>query len=254
MAQRSEQTAPHPIWAVVLARMGSSRMPGKAIAPLAGRPALAHVIERLRRVPSLDGIVVATTRGAEDDVIREGADDAAVPVYRGSAEDVLGRTLDAARRVSAATVVRITADCPVTDPGVVENVIGEFERRRPDFASNCLGGYTYPLGIAVEVFAVAALARAAAESTDPLEREHVTLYFERHPERFDLLGVEPPAAYRRPDLRVTLDTPEDYEVLSALYDALYESEPEFGLDAVIAFLDRHPEIAARNRHVRQVTV
>lgn len=229
-------------------------MPGKSIAPLAGRPALAHVIERLHRVPNLEGIVVATTLGTEDDVICECADDANVAVYRGSPEDVLGRTLEAAQLVGAGTIVRITADCPVTDPGVVEKVIAEFEHRRVDFASNCLGGYKYPLGIAVEVFSVAAATRAAAESVDPLEREHVTLHFERHPDRFDLLSVEPPGRHRRPDLRVTLDTPEDYEVLSALYDGLYESEPDFGLDAVIAFLDRHPEIAARNRHVRQVTV
>ncbi|OAI39077.1 hypothetical protein AYO39_03225 [Actinobacteria bacterium SCGC AG-212-D09] len=211
-------------------------------------------MDRLGLVPNLDGVVIATTRRAEDDVIRDCGAAAGVPVYRGSADDVLARTLEAAQSVSATTIVRITADCPVIDPAVIEKVIAEFERRRPDFASNCLHGYEYPIGIAVEVFSVAALAEAASDATDPLEREHVTLFFERHPERFDLLGVEPPARHRRPDLRVTLDTPEDYEVLSAIYDALYERDPNFGLDAVIAFLERHPEIAARNRHVRQVIV
>jgi spore coat polysaccharide biosynthesis protein SpsF len=254
MAHAADETRANPTWAVVLGRMGSSRMPGKTMAPLAGRPALAHVVDRLRLVSRLDGIVVATTGLTEDDVISDCAGDAAVPVYRGSADDVLARTLEAAQWVGAATIVRITADCPVIDPTVVETVITEFQRERPDFASNCLDGYSYPIGIAVEVFPVALLAAAARETTDPLDREHVTLFFEKHPERFDLLGVAPPGQQRRPDLRVTLDTQEDYKVISAVYDALYGRDPQFGLDAVIAFLDQHPEIVALNRHVRQVTV
>jgi spore coat polysaccharide biosynthesis protein SpsF len=242
-----------PVWAVVAGRMGSSRMPGKTLALLAGKPSLAHIIKRLERVPSLDGIVVATTTEREDDVISECAQSMAVPVYRGSAEDVLGRMLGAAKLVGAVTTVRICGDCPLTDPAVVEAVIAAFLRDRPDFASTCLDGFKYPIGIAAEVFPTALLEMAAHSTTAPRDREHVTLFFEEHPQRFRLLSVEPSAErHRRPDLRLTLDTPSDYELISALYDALYETDPCFGLEAILAHIERHPELAALNSHVPQV--
>ncbi len=242
----------HPIWAVVLARMGSSRLPGKSMAPLSGSPSLAHIIKRLQRVPSIDGIVVATTSAPEDDVICECARTTAVSVYRGSADDVLGRTVAAARSVGAATIVRVGGDCPLIDPAVVEAVIAAFQRHRPDFASSCLRPREYPLGIAVEVFPAALLEEVAREAVASRDREHVTLFFEEHPERFTLLGVAPATGAKRPDLRLTLDTPSDHELIAALYDALYETDPCFGLDAVLAHLDRHPELAALNEDVAQV--
>lgn len=242
----------HPIWAVVPARMGSSRMPGKSMAQLAGVPSLAHIIRRLQRVPSIDGIVVATTTAPEEEAICDCARALAVPAYRGSAEDVMGRILAAANSVGAVTIVRIGGDCPLTDPAIVETVITAFQRRRPDFASNSLDPRKYPIGIAAEVFPTILLEEVARNATTPRDREHVTLFFEEHPERFRLLPVPPLAEGKRPDLRLTLDTPSDYELISALYDALYDTDPYFGLDAVIAHLDRHPELAALNEHVPQI--
>lgn len=219
---------------------------------LAGVPSLAHIIGRLQRVSNIDGIVVATTTLPEDDVICEGAQAMAVPVFRGSAEDVLGRTLAAAHSVGAITIVRVCGDCPLLDPTIVEGVIAEFQRHRADFASNCLRPRECPDGIGVEVFATARLEEVARCAAAPRDREHVTLFFKEHPERFRLLGVAPPAGGRRSDLRLTMDTRSDYELISALYDALYETDPCFGLDAVLAHLDRHPELAALNKDVPQV--
>jgi spore coat polysaccharide biosynthesis protein SpsF len=232
--------------------MGSSRMPGKTMAELAGRSSLHHIIERLRRVPNLDGIVVATTTGIADDVIADCARAAGVSLYRGSADDVLARTLKAARSVGAATIVTVTADCPLTDPLIVEQVIGEYRRHRPDYASNRLDGYKYPKGMDVEVFLTVLLEEIEKEAREPRDREHVTLFFYEHPERFRLLGIEPSERHRRPELRLTLDTPDDYKLISALYDALYDDDPCFGLDAVLDCLERHPEFAALNNHVPQV--
>lgn len=241
-----------PTWAVVPGRMGSSRMYGKTMAALAGKPSLSHIIARLRQVPDLDGIVVATTTAPEDEVICECARTAGVPVYRGSAEDVLVRTLEAATWVGAATIVTITGDCPLTDPAIVERVIAEYRHHRPDYASNGLHGYKYPKGMDVEVFPRGLLEVVEREAREPRDREHVTLFVYEHPERFRLLGIEPLERHRRPELRLTLDTLDDYKLISALYDALYESDPCFGLDAVLDYLERHPELLALNSHVPQV--
>jgi spore coat polysaccharide biosynthesis protein SpsF len=223
------------------------------MAALAGEPSLAHIIKRLEQVPSIDGIVVATSTAPEDDVICKCAHDRAVPVYRGSAEDVLGRTLAAARLVGAATVVRVCGDCPLTDPAIVETVIAEFERHRVDFASNGLHPHEYPVGVGVEVFPTAVLEQVEREAAGPRYREHVTLFIVEHPERFRLLRVTPPPFARRPDLRLTLDTPSDYELISALYDSLHPADPCFGLDAVLAYLELHPELAAVNGDIEQHT-
>jgi spore coat polysaccharide biosynthesis protein SpsF len=242
----------HPIWAVVPGRMGSSRMRGKTMAELAGRPSLRHIIERLRCVPGLDGMVIATTTEPEDDVICECAHTAGVSVYRGSSEDVLARTLEAATWVGAATIVLVTGDSPVTDPAIIQSAVEQYQQHRPDYASSSLHGYKYPIGISVELFPTALLELVEREARQPREREHVTLFFYEHPERFRLLDVEPPERHHRPDLRLTLDTPEDYELIAALYDALYDSDPCFGLDSVLEYLGDHPELEELNSHVPQV--
>ena len=232
--------------------MGSSRMRGKTMAQLAGKPSLLHIIERLRRVPSLHGIVIATTTEQEDDVIADCARDAGVSLYRGSADDVFARTLEAAESVGAASIVTVTGDCPLTDPAIVERVIAEYQRQRPDYASNCLHGHKFPVGMGVQVFPTELLRSINDEAVAPRDREHVTLFFYEHPERFRLLGIEPSQRHRRPELRLTLDTPEDYELISAIYEALYDRDECFGLDAVLDYLDSHPELDSLNSHVRQV--
>ncbi len=238
------------IWGVVAARMGSSRMPGKSVAPLAGSPALAHIIRRLRRSRYLDGVVVATTTSPGDDAIRACAAAERAPVFSGSPDDVLDRTLKAAESVGADLIVQVTGDCPLIDVAVVDCVVERFLEGAPDYASNGLTE-TYPNGMGVEVFATALLGEVAGLAADPADREHVTLYIYEHPERYRLLSVEAAPEHRRPDLRLTLDTREDYAAISALYCALYPRDPHFGLGAILEYLDGHPEIAALNAHIRQ---
>ena len=228
-------------WAVVAARMGSSRMAGKSMAVLAGRPSLAHIVARLRRSRHLDGIVVATPDGAENDPIRACARAQGVPCFSGSEDDVLGRTLGAARSVGAEVIVQVTGDCPLADPRIVDRVIEAYRRDRPDYAANCLAR-SYPDGMDVEVFSTAVLAEADRATTDPGDREHVSLYIYGHPERYRLLNVPAPPEHTWPDLRLTLDTPEDYRVIGAIYDRLYPNDPDFGLDETLAWLRAHPEV------------
>lgn len=220
------------------------------MADLAGHPSLWHIIERLKCATRLDGIVVATTTDPSDDVIRACAESAGVPCFSGSADDVLDRTLRAARSVGAATIVTVTGDCPLVDPAVVDKVVAAYVGRAPDYASNRLFGYKYPIGLDVEAFTTASLEHVDRVAVEPRDREHVTLYYYEHPDEFDLLGIEPEADQRRPTLRLTLDTADDYRLIRAVYDHFWPRP--FGLDDVLAFLDEHPELAAVNADVRQV--
>lgn len=220
------------------------------MADLAGHPSLWHIVQRLRRATLLDGIVVATTVDPGDDVIRACAEELGVPCFSGSPEDVMDRTLRAARSVGAATIVTVTGDCPLVDPTVVDKVVGAYLERRPDYASNRLFGYKYPIGLDVEAYTVESLERVERIALEPRDREHVTLYYYEHPDEFDLLGIEPEEHQRRPTLRLTADTAADLELIRAIYDHFWPRE--FGLDDVLAFLDERPELAAINSDVQQV--
>jgi spore coat polysaccharide biosynthesis protein SpsF len=234
----------HPIWAVVAGRMGSSRAPGKTMAPLAGRPSLWHIVQRLRRVPELDGVVVATTEGPEDETIRELAREVGVPCYAGSADDVLGRTLESARSVGARTIVQVTGDCPLVDPEVVAEAVAAYTAEDADYVSNRLHGYTYPDGYDVEVFAVSLLEQVDAATQEPYDREHVTTYVYGHPERYRLLGVEATGRRRRPELHLSLDTAQDVALMQEIYDVLWRQDRDFTIDDVLDLLDAQPDLAA----------
>jgi len=229
--------------------MGSSRLPGKTMSELAGRPSLRHIIDRLKAVPSLEEVVVATTTDPGDDPIRECAEEAGVPSYSGSIQDVLGRTLGAAESVGAATIVQVTGDCPLVEPSVVQEAVTVYRAERPDYVSTVLNGETFPIGLDVEVFSIALLKEVDAATCDPYHREHVSTFIYGQPERYRLRKVEAEGTRRRPDLRLTLDTEDDLEVIRAVYEALWPENPAFSIDDAIEFLDRHPELARRNQQV-----
>ena len=243
MAEASSE----PVWAVVAGRMRSSRLPGKTMAMLAGRPSLAHIVDRLRRVPELAGIVIATTTHPSDEPIRSLAAQLGVECHAGSADDVLGRTLGAARSVGARTIVQVTGDCPLVEPALVSKAVAVYRSESADYVSTVLGGETYPVGLDVEVFSTALLAEVDALTDDPRDREHVSIHIYEHPERFRCRGIEATGSRRRPDLRLCIDTAADLEVVRAVYEALWPANPAFGIDDAITFLDRHPEVARRNR-------
>ena len=227
---------------VVQARMGSSRLPGKVLKDIAGRPMLSYQMERLRRVKSADRIVIATSDQPADDALERFCQKEKIAYVRGSEDDVLARYYAAIERFPADIVVRITADCPLIDPALVDEAIGAYE---PDYVSNMLEK-TYPLGMAVEVFSAQALREAHREAKDPAEREHVTPFIYRHPERYRLksLTMAPNLSHHR----WTVDTPEDFELVSRLLKTL---KPHFTLQDVLEVLDKHPDWCAINAHVEQ---
>ena len=232
-----------PVWAVVAGRMGSERLAGKTMADLAGVPSLRRNIERLKQVPALDGICVATTDQVLDDVIRACARDAGVESYSGSTHDVLARTLNAAQSVNARTIVQVTGDCPLTDPAIVQRAIEAYAEERPDYATTVQGGGGYPDGYNVEVFATDLLAEVEAATRDPDDREHVSLYIYNHPERYRVLGLQPPAHIEfTPGLHLSLDTIHDLEAMRAIHAALLPRGPYFGIEDVLEFLREHPEV------------
>jgi spore coat polysaccharide biosynthesis protein SpsF len=222
--------------------MTSTRLPGKVMLPVLGRPLLAHMVERLRRARRIDAIVLATTTDAASDPLEALAAELGIGCFRGSEDDVLGRVLGAARSAHADVIVETTADCPLIDPAVVDLVVERFQEGGADYCSNTLER-TFPDGLDVQVFPTAVLAEVDRLTADPADREHVSLYIYEHPERYRLRNV----SSSRPDTgawRITLDEPADYALVTAIFEALYPRDPQFGFEAIVALLDKQPELRA----------
>ena len=233
---------------IVQARMTSTRLPGKVLLPLAGESMLTCLIERLRRVQRADGIVIATTTNATDDPIAALCDKLVVPCHRGSEHDVLSRYAEAARLHGADVVVRITSDCPLIDPALIDQVIAVYVEGDSDYVSNMLPP-TWPYGMAVEVLSAAALQQAHTEATQPAEREHVTPFIYWHPERYRLRNLASPVDLSHH--RWTVDTPDDYELVRRLFETLHPINPEFTQADIMTLLDAHPDWMSLNQHVQQ---
>lgn len=235
---------------VVQARMGSSRLPGKILKSILGRPMLSFQLERLRRVRRANILVIATTDRSGDDVLATFCSKERVAFVRGSEDDVLSRYHDALERFPARTVVRVTSDCPLIDPAVIDEAIAAFDAAagRCDYLSNMLHP-TYPYGMSVEVMSAQALREAHREARHPAEREHVTPFIYWHPERYKLksLTMEPNLSHHR----WTVDTPEDFELVSRLLSELYPRKPEFTLHDLLTVIEEHPDWSALNAHVVQ---
>ena len=227
--------------AVIQARMTSTRLPGKVLLRAAGREMLAHQIDRVRRAGSVEAICIATTTNADDDP---------VAALRGSEHDVLGRFVGAAGLVGADVAVRLTGDCPLTDPELIDAVVGVFRSAEPsvDYASNSFPR-SWPIGLDVEVASMAALRTAAAEADDPYDREHVMPFLYRQPERFRTAGY--PAPENLTGYRWTLDEASDFELIRRILEALLPVQPDFGWRDVIALLEAHPEWRILNAGVAQ---
>ncbi len=248
-----ERTVPRPdqrVVAVVQARLGSTRLPGKVLLPLGDRSVLDHVVGRVDRASTVDEVVVATTTDPGDDPLAALAERTGRPVVRGSVDDVLDRFMAAARAHDADIVVRITADCPLIDPAVVDQVVAAFRDGDWDYAANTLEPRTFPRGLDTEVASRTALARAWAEDDDPAWREHVTPYLYRHPDRFRGRAVRAPID--RSEQRWVLDTPADYELLGRIVAALGRDDAPWR--EVLALVDAHPEWHALNRGIEQKVV
>jgi spore coat polysaccharide biosynthesis protein SpsF (cytidylyltransferase family) len=237
--------------AVVQARLGSTRLPGKALLDLAGRPMLAHVLARAAAVPGVDETVLATTTSAEDDALADLAGAAGVACVRGSVDDVLDRVHAALRVHPADGVVRLTGDCPLLDPVVSGRVVGEFRRRagEADYVSN-VHPPSYPDGLDTEVVGAAALEAAWREARRPSDREHVTPFLWRQPDRFRLANVAHAADLS--GLRWTVDNARDLKFARAVYEALSPTgERRFGMAEILDLLGTRPDLSALNVGTRR---
>ena len=230
--------------------MASSRLPGKVLLPLADKPALERLIERLKRSKYLDGIVVATTDKPGDDAIEALARQLGVVCFRGSEDDVLGRVLGAAQSVQADLICEITGDCPLLDWRVVDRGIEEFFAEPLDYAANCLS-QSYPLGFETQVFPTKVLAEVDQLTQDPIDRTHVSYYIYMHPERYRFKNWTANAEAHAPDMRVTLDEAEDLKLIDLVFRELLPTKPDFSAEDVVTLLKQKPEWLAINEHVRQ---
>ena len=237
------------IVAIVQARMGSTRLPGKVLRDLVGKPMIERVLERVRRAGSLDEIIVATSGLRRDDPLADWLAASHHACFRGSERDVLARFSGAAVRTGADAIVRITADCPLIDPGVIDDVVAAFRSGHFDYASNVLPRRTFPRGLDTEIFTRTALEISAREATDAGSREHVTTFVHRHPERFHQHGVEADGDYS--EHRWTVDTPEDFALIEEIYGAL--GDACFSWKDVLRLLGENPAWPEINRHIAQKT-
>ncbi|MFQ5736335.1 MAG: cytidylyltransferase domain-containing protein [Thermodesulfobacteriota bacterium] len=235
---------------IVQARMTSTRLPGKVMKEVLGRPLLSYQIERLRRITSPCELVVATTTNEADEPIAGLCAGLSVPVFRGPEDDVLSRYYHAAHEHGAGTVVRLTSDCPLIDPAIVDRAIAFYAVHNAgyDYVSNCLKR-TYPRGMDTEVFSFGALETAFKEASEAHHREHVTSYIYAHPERFRLANVA--CAQDLSRHRWTVDTPEDLRLIRRIIEALYPAMPEFTMEDVLGLFERDEKLFLVNAHVEQ---
>jgi spore coat polysaccharide biosynthesis protein SpsF len=236
--------------AIIQARMSSSRLPGKVLLDLVGEPMLVRVVERVRRASTIDDVVIATTTDPADNPIVDLCLQRGYPVYRGSMFDVLDRFYGAARQMSADVIVRVTADCPVIDPDVIDHTVNTFFSSGADFAANRLPPpwkRTWPIGLDTEVCSFTGLERAWKEAQLSYEREHVMPYFYDVEGRFKIVITDHDPDYG--DQRWTVDTSEDLQLLSAIF-AHFAGRDSFSWLDVLDLMRKEPELARINSAVR----
>lgn len=239
-----------PVYAIAQARMGSTRLPGKVLLPLAGRSVVDWVGTRARRA-SVDGVVIGIPDGPEDHILADRIRALGHRVFRGDPTDVQSRYIAAADAVGAKTVVRLTCDNPLVDAALIDRLVESHRRSGAEYSSYGLSG-PFPLGLAVEAFSVDALRRSRSRFGEPHHREHVTAALYENPAAFRLNPVAPPGDLRRADLRMTLDTAEDHEALSRLVALVTDEDPiRVAAQRYARLLADHPEIRSINAHVRQ---
>jgi len=232
--------------AIIQARMGSTRLPGKILAEIEGHPMLWQVARRVQAAKTVEKIVVATTTERSDDIVEAFCREHGLNCFRGSEKDVLDRYYRAAREYNAHAVVRITSDCPLIDPEIVDRTVRSFLQERPDYASNSLA-CGYPRGLDTEVMSLSVLETAWREATADYQRAHVTPFFYENPERFKILPITAEEEYSA--LRWTVDRPEDLEFIRAIYSRFRNGD--FRFKEILRLLDREPALAEINRAIRQ---
>jgi spore coat polysaccharide biosynthesis protein SpsF len=227
--------------AIIQARMSSTRLPNKVLMKINNRPLLDYMIERVKCAKSVDKVVVATSADISDDSIANFCRDNNVLCFRGSLEDVLDRYYSAAKYFKADTIVRLTGDCPLIDPQIIDKLVSIYDNSSYDYVANTTPPkWTFPVGMDVEVFSMSGLEKVWRIATKPSDREHVTFYFWKNSKLFSIFRCDLEKDLSR--YRLTVDYPEDFEVVKAIFNNLYSENRIFSLDNMIQFLDKKPEI------------
>lgn len=237
---------------IVQARMGSTRLPGKILMDISGKPMLWHVIKRCQRSKLTDTIIVATTTNKEDDKVEEFCKKNRILCFRGDSQNVLVRYYKAAKKFQLDIVVRITSDCPLIDPTIIDSCIRKFLKNNYDYISNANPKRTFPRGLDVEVFSFNALEKAYKEAKEPYEKEHVTPYIWENKKKQFFIGpaVEAKGTYKR-IYRLTVDYPEDFKLMQKIYQKFYKNNKMADVGKVISFLDKNLQIAKINSDLLQ---
>lgn len=234
--------------AIIQARMGSTRLPGKVLKKVMGKSLLELQLERVKRAESIDEIIIATTDKVEDEPIVDLCKKLSISHFRGSENDVLSRYYYAAKESHVDVIVRLTSDCPLIDPDVINKTVSDFINGNYDYVTNCRIR-TYPRGLDTEVFSFGKLSEIQKKAQKPYEREHVTPYFYENPQLFsikDSMNLEDLSKYR-----LTVDTEEDFTLIKNIFEALYHDHNEFTLGDIISVLKENPSWFEINSHIEQ---
>ncbi|PIT92560.1 MAG: acylneuraminate cytidylyltransferase [Candidatus Harrisonbacteria bacterium CG10_big_fil_rev_8_21_14_0_10_42_17] len=237
---------------IIQARTGSTRLPLKVLIPLEGKPLLLRVLDRALEAKTLDHIIVATTTNENDQAIIDLVKDynQKISAMRGSEEDVLDRYYQTAKKISADIIVRITSDNPLIDPDIIDGIVKEIQNNETlDYISNNIGKHTFPRGLDTEAIRFATLEHLWKTTTEPSDREHVTIHIKRFPESFKTKTFLNDVDYS--NYRWTVDEEADFIFVSEIYKQLYSQKKQFRMEDVIAFLEKHPEIRKINEHIEQ---
>jgi spore coat polysaccharide biosynthesis protein SpsF len=245
-ADKKSAMAPLNIVAIIQARMRSTRLPGKVLADISGSPMLLRVVNRVRAAKTLGQVVIATTIERADDSIAEFCREHRLNCFRGSENDVLDRYYQTAREYRADIIVRITSDCPLIDPEIIDRTVQAFLDERADYASNSLA-WGFPRGLDTEVMTFLALEAAWLEAAEDYQRAHVTAFLYENPKQFKILPVTAGKDYST--LRWTVDTPEDLEFVRAVYSRFENGT--FLFRDILELLDREPLLSDINRLIMQ---
>ena len=232
------------ILASVQARMGSTRLPGKVLKPIVGKPMLWHIVNRVKRAELIDKIVIVTSTKKRDSSILKFAEQYGVASYAGSEEDLVDRHFQTAKKFKANAIVRITADCPLIDPQVIDRVIRHFLDGDFDYVSNVVKR-TYPTGLDTEIISYSALEKAWKETKTPLQRWRFTIYLRNHPEMFKLGNVTHEEDISH--MRWVVDTEKDLRFVREIYKALYKKNKIFYMKDILDLLKKRPELVEINK-------
>ena len=238
------------IGAIIQARMTSTRLPGKVLMDIEGKPMLWHVVNRLKFSEKLDDIILAIPNTKKNNILEKFAKDNKVKYFRGSEEDVLSRYYKTAKKFKCDLIVRITSDCPLIDPQIVDLVIEKHLKLNADYTSNTLKR-TFPRGLGVEVFNFKVLKKAQKEAKEDYQREHVTPYIYKNPEIFKIQNIKAERRLRYLEIRLTVDTKKDLRLIREIYKRLYKPKKIFYTEEIINLLNNHKELVRINEKVRQ---